>query len=78
MSAITKMLRYVKYIKINYPPALQAMIDNQSDTQLSNLFGFLPEFPNFIRAKLPIYTIPSKFADDGFVSSFISTFETLY
>jgi len=67
--SLIKMLEYIRYMKINYPPKLEYMMSSQNSDPISlNINVNLPES---IENKFPDYPLPGKFGKYDLFSSFI-------
>lgn len=66
--SLIKMLEYIRYMKINYPPKLEYMMDLQNGDQIS--FNLNVNLPASIERKFPDYTLPGKFGEYGLASNF--------
>jgi len=67
--ALMKMLEYMRYMNINYPPKLDYFLDGQSEESIS--LNFDVDLPEKIQEEFPDYPLPGKFGDYDLSSSFI-------
>ena len=76
LAGFIKMLPYIRYLKINYPPRLQYMLDNLGNAIISFQFG-LP-MPADLQNHFTQYALPANFAKYELASSFlVSYWQTL-
>ena len=64
-----KMLDYIRYMKINYPPKLEYFLDSKGEGSLS--LSFQVSLPEKIKEEFPNYPLPGKFGEYVQESSFI-------
>ena len=72
LASFVKMLPYIRYIKINYPPRLQFMLDHFHSSTISLQFGF--DMPIKLADQFAQYPLPSNFAKYQLKSSFLVTY----
>ena len=70
LASFVKMLPYIRYMEINYPPNLRRMLDNLNNTIVSFSFG-LEVTSTVSRDAFVKYPLPGKFDLYQFHSSFI-------
>jgi len=69
---LVKMLHYIRYLDIEFPPRLQRLAVDPHRTPLSLRFGF--RLPQKTQAKFTRYPLPVVFATYGLHSSFLVTY----
>ena len=72
---LQKMLQYLKFMKIAYPPKLQAILDKQESDTLAK---YIPGIPISLSKNLPLHSIPANFKKYKLHSSFLVNFWTLF
>ena len=72
---LQKMLQYIKFMKITYPPKLQAILDKQESDTLAK---YIPAIPTSLSKDLPLHSIPTNFKKYKLHSSFLVNFWTLF
>ena len=76
LAGFIKMLPYIKYMKINYPPRLQYLLDNLGSSIISFQFGLA--IPSNLQSQFAQYPLPDNFAKYELPSSFlVNYFQTL-
>jgi len=66
--SLIKMLEYIRYMNINYPPKLGYMMDSQGNDAISLTFNV--NLPKSIQRKFPDYPLPGRFGKYDLVSNF--------
>ena len=69
LSALVKMLEYIRYIEILYPPKLEKMLELRNDSSIS--FNFMSDPPDSVTSKFEENPVPGKFEKYETPSSFI-------
>lgn len=69
LAAVVKMLPYIRYMEINFPPRLAYLLNNMNSSVIS--FSFGPSMPSYVQAKFSNYPLPGKFGEYGLNSSFL-------
>ena len=72
LAGFIKMLLCIRYMKINYPPRLQYMLDHLESSVLSFEFGF--EMPPSLRNKFSQYSLPENFTKHTLNSDFLVSY----
>ncbi len=67
--SLIKMLDYIRFVKINYPPKLEYMMSSQNRDPVS--LNFHVDLPRSIERKFPNYPLPGKFGEYHMASNFI-------
>ncbi len=67
--SLMKMLDYVRYMNINYPPKLQYFLDSKGKGSIS--MSFEVSLPENIKEEFPKKPLPGKFGEYGLSSSFV-------
>ena len=70
LAIMTRMLNNFRYLKINYPPKLQGILDSDDEFKIS----LIPNMPLNWVAKFPNSTLPENFEKYDFPSSFCVNF----
>ena len=75
--SLIKMLEYIRYMNINYPPKLEYMMDSQGNDAISLTFNV--NLPKSIERKFPDYPLPGRFGKYDLVSNFfVNYWEELF
>ena len=69
LSALVKMLEYIRYMEVLYPPKLDKMLEMSNDSSIS--FNFISDVPDIISKSFESNPVPGKFAKYETPSSFI-------
>ena len=67
--SLIKMLEYIRYMKINYPPKVEYMMSMQNDESISLTIDV--DLPESIEKKFPDYPLPGNFEKYNLVSNFM-------
>lgn len=76
LAGFIKMLPYIKFMKINYPPRLQYMLDHMDTSILSLQIGF--SMPKSQENKFGRHTLPENFEKYDLSSSFFVNYFTVF
>lgn len=69
---LVRMLQHIKYMRINFPPKVQLLLDQQKAN--SYIFNLVPAPSNSIRSAFPKYPLSEKFEYYKLHSSFVINF----
>jgi len=69
MVLVMKLMRYIEFLDINFPPKLRDMLDNQSRAKFFLNFG--PGPTDSLEGKFEKYSLPAVFEQYGLYSSFL-------